>query len=561
MLSNLSIENIAIIEKADIKFDVGLNVMTGETGAGKSIVIDSINAVLGERTSKELIRTGEKSASVSAFFVNISSDAVEELKKMDIKDEGDGTLLIQRKISVDGKNSCKINGYPVTVSMLKQIGKYLISIHGQHDSQFLLNSENHISILDSIADNRSLIEEYRIYYKQYVSFKKKLKAFYAEQEEMEKNRDLLSFQIDELENADINVGEMQTLQDNILKIRNAEKIARSIDTCVKYIDGDNDEGGIILNLKTVASLLSEILNVMPEIDEEINNINEVSFSLEDVLASLQQKLSSIDFDPNELERDEERLDFLLKLKRKYSQSEQGMLDFLEDAKIKLKELDSFQTSIDDLTQLLNESAEKMLDYAEKISLSRKKAGKVFCEKVKEELSFLDMPNVKFVIRQEDKPLSIMGKDNIELLLSANEGETEKSLSKTASGGELSRIMLAIRNITNLRDKVETMIFDEIDSGVSGKTAEKIGIKLSEVSSDAQVICVTHSAQIAAKANRHLLIEKSVSNGHTYTSVRVLTDKERKYELARIIGGVVITQGQINVAEEMLKGKNDGTKKD
>lgn len=560
MLSNLRIENIAVIEKADISFDVGLNVLTGETGAGKSIIIDSLSAILGERTSKELIRTGQKNASVTAYFENVSENVMGKLRELDVLAEEDSTLLISRKIFSDGRNVCKINGCPVTVSMLKELGRFLINIHGQNDSRLLLSNENHALILDSIADNENLISEYQNYYKAYVSLKKMIKTITSDEQEKQKEYNFLTEQKNELEKADIKVGEIDFLKEYIIKSRNFEKIASAINKCTNLLSGDENRNGVVIEIKNAAETLSDVSNINDELKSDAERINEAAYILEEINSELERKLSNISFNPAELEKNEERLDFLLKLERKYG-DEQTMLKILKDTEKQLDNFENSQEDIEEITNKLNYNAEKMLDYAEKITVSRKKAGEVFVKRLSEELKYLDMPDVSFKISIDDKPLNMRGKDNVEILLSANAGESEKSLSKTASGGEMSRIMLAIKNITSSKNEVGTMIFDEIDAGISGKTAEKVGIKLHDVSSGKQVICVTHSAQVASKGDKHLLIEKSTFDGKTYTQVRALGDKERKYELARIIGGVVITQGQLKVAEEMLKGDHDGTKED
>ncbi len=553
LLSNLRIENIAVIEKADITFDIGLNVLTGETGAGKSIIIDAINAILGERTSKELIRTGAQSSSVTAYFENIGDNVIDALNELEIPCEEDKTLLIQRKINIDGRNTCKVNGYPVTVTMLKQLGKYLINIYGQNDSQFLLTNDNNILLLDSVAHNEDILHEYQNYYKKYVKLKKELKLLTGNAQEKENEANLLSFQINELEKAEVKIGEIERLEEYITKCKNSEKIAKSLNEAVNYLYGNDDYDGIIINFKNIKNKLETVNDVFSELEEDIGKLTEALYLSEEIYSSIDRKLNSIDFNKSELEKAEERLDYLLKLKRKYGNSEEDMLQYLENAKIKLNQIENSEVHSEEITEQLNFNADKMIEYAEKLSSSRRNAGEKFINKIVEELTFLDMPGVRFKIKQDDKAFSMIGKDNIEILISPNEGEIEKSLSKIASGGELSRIMLAIKNVTSQDDKLETMIFDEIDTGVSGKTAEKIGIKLSDVSKQRQVICVTHSAQVASKSDNHLLIEKSTSNGQTYTQVRSLSEKERKYEIARIIGGVVITQGQLKVAEEMLKG--------
>ena len=401
--------------------------------------------------------------------------------------------------------------------------------------------------------NEDILHEYQNYYKKYVKLKKELKLLTGNAQEKENEANLLYFQINELEKAEVKIGEIERLEEYITKCKNSEKIAKSLNEAVNYLYGNDDYDGIIINFKNIKNKLETVNDVFSELEEDIGKLTEALYLSEEIYSSIDRKLNSIDFNKSELEKAEERLDYLLKLKRKYGNSEEDMLQYLENAKIKLNQIENSEVHIEEITEQLNFNADKMIEYAEKLSSSRRNAGEKFINKIVEELTFLDMPGVRFKIKQDDKAFSMIGKDNIEILISPNEGETEKSLSKIASGGELSRIMLAIKNVTSQDDKLETMIFDEIDTGVSGKTAEKIGIKLSDVSKQRQVICVTHSAQVASKSDNHLLIEKSTSNGQTYTQVRSLSEKERKYEIARIIGGVVITQGQLKVAEEMLKG--------
>lgn len=550
MLNSLKIENIAVIESADISFDIGLNVLTGETGAGKSIIIDSIGAILGERTSKELVRTGTTHAGVTAFFTSIGDNVKAKLTELGIEPEEDSSLLLQRRISADGKNTCRINGVTATVSMLKELGKTLVDIHGQHDNRSLLLKDNHISYIDKLSSNEKILTDYMSCYREFVALKKELKNLQNNEEENEKNAEVLRFQIDEIEKADVISGEFEELTTKRNMLANAEKISGALSLSYNEFNGEDDEVGILVRLKNI---LEEVRSVSSynDMDEVSKNLANAVYTIEECTQSIKNGLDSVEFNPVLLEETEERLDLLSKLMKKYNTDEKGLLVLLDEMKEKLSKIDSSSERIDKLTEELNKSGAKMLDASDKLTLSRKNAADIFAKRVADELKFLDMPNVVFTVDIKDKPLGLMGKDDIEFLISANIGEEPKPLIKISSGGELSRIMLAIKNVLSEKDDIVTMIFDEIDSGISGQAATKVAKKLFDVSKGKQVICVTHLSQIASFADNHLYISKESSAGHTFTSIKTLSESERKYELSRINGGSVITQTLLSAAEEML----------
>ena len=547
MLTSLKIENVAIIENAAIEFGCGLNVLTGETGAGKSIIIDAINAVLGERTSKELIRTGTDSAKVYAVFEDVSSNVIDSLADDGI-DCDDGVLIINRIINRDGRNMCRINGNTVTVSMLKGIGRQLIDIHGQHDNQALLSPEKHCAFVDGYASCDELIEQYRASYAELCRVRNELKSINTDESEKARRTDLLEFQIDELEKADIRIGERDELTSEKTLYNNSQKIIASLNRAYDALKAD-DAGIDMIN--TAASELDSAGGYFEPINEVSQRVNDIRYELEDAAETIRDSLSQLDYDESRLDEIEERLDTLYRLSRKYGETEEDMLGYLDDARA---ELESITFSEERLKQLNAKEKELYIRadaLADRLSEQRRQAGEDLNKKICAELEFLDMPNVTFVVDNRKTELTENGKDNIEFLISANAGEEPKSLAKIASGGELSRIMLAIKNVIADTDNVDTMIFDEIDTGVSGRAAQKIAMKLHSVSKGRQVVCVTHSAQIAAEGDVHLYISKSVRDGKTYTDIRVLDGDERAMEIARITGGIEITELQLQNAKEML----------
>lgn len=547
MLKTLDIENIAVIEKASVNFSGGLNVLTGETGAGKSIVVDSINAIMGERTSRELVRYGADNAYVSAYFDDICDSALNKLKEFDIELEEDNSLLITRKISANGKSLCKVNGKTVTVSMLKEICSYLVNVHGQHDSQALLNPDLQYNYIDMLLEDKSVLSDYKKTFKKLISVRRKLKSFAKDEDNKESLLELLNFQIEELEKAGIKVGEREELTQKRALIQKSEDIIKSLNLAISVINGDDENIGI----EQACADVSRTLFKFDETKDVYDVFNDINDKLELAKDKAEALLLSIDFSPEEIEMIDEKLDLYYKFSNKYGQTEQEMLDYLEKAKEKRNSI----LFADEELNRLNEEYENLLNItvklADKLSVERKKTAKIFEEKVKQELAFLDMPKMQFYVDFNKGNLSSTGYDKIEFLISANPGEPPKSLSKVASGGELSRIMLAIKNIISYNDTIGTLIFDEIDTGVSGRASQKIGLKLKSVSKNTQVICVTHSAQIASNADEHFLIQKKFNDNKTFTCVTPLDFEGRKQELARIMGGLEITDTLLQSAEELL----------
>jgi DNA repair protein RecN (Recombination protein N) len=547
MLKTLDIENIAVIEKASVNFSGGLNVLTGETGAGKSIVVDSINAIMGERTSRELVRYGADNAYVSAYFDDICDSALNKLKEFDIELEEDNSLLITRKISANGKSLCKVNGKTVTVSMLKEICSYLVNVHGQHDSQALLNPDLQYNYIDMLLEDKSVLSDYKETFKKLISVRRKLKSFAKDEDNKESLLELLNFQIEELEKAGIKVGEREELTQKRALIQKSEDIIKSLNLAISVINGDDENIGI----EQACADVSRTLFKFDETKDVYDVFNDINDKLELAKDKAEALLLSIDFSPEEIEMIDEKLDLYYKFSNKYGQTEQEMLDYLEKAKEKRNSI----LFADEELNRLNEEYENLLNItvklADKLSAERKKTAKIFEENVKQELAFLDMPKMQFYVDFNKGNLSSTGYDKIEFLISANPGEPPKSLSRVASGGELSRIMLAIKNIISYNDTIGTLIFDEIDTGVSGRASQKIGLKLKSVSKNTQVICVTHSAQIASNADEHFLIQKKFNDNKTFTCVTPLDFEGRKQELARIMGGLEITDTLLQSAEELL----------
>lgn len=554
MLASLKIENVAIIESAAIEFGCGLNVLTGETGAGKSIVIDSINAILGERTSRDIIRTGTQSAKVYAVFEDVS-DTVRQFLDDNGIDCEDGVLIVNRTLNRDGKNICRLNGVPATVSMLREIGRELINIHGQHDSQALLSPERHCGFIDSFASNGEILGDYRQKYARLCEIRSKLKRLTTDESSKSQRIDFLTYQIDELEKADITVGERDELKARKTLIDNSQRVAQSLNEAYEALRAD---GAAIDAVSDAEREISDAARYMEDLNDTAEKITDIRYELDDIAELVRDALSEVDFDPSELEEIEERLDLLYRLSKKYGETEEDMLEYLANAKAELESISFSEKTVAELQKQERESLLETEAAAKKLTESRICAGERLCAAVCGELEFLDMPNVRFTVKCEDIGLTENGRDSIEFLISANAGEEPKPLAKIASGGELSRIMLAIKNVLAETDGVDTMIFDEIDTGVSGRAAQKIAMKLRSVSKGRQVICVTHLAQIAAQGDAHLYISKSVSGGKTYTNIKSLVGEERVAELARIMGGLEISQIQLESAREMLRNAENLT---
>ncbi len=551
MLKTLSIENIAVIEKADIEFSKGFNVLTGETGAGKSIVVDSINAILGERTSKELVRAGSDYAFVTAYFEDINSEVKQKLNEFDIPCEDDGTLMLSRKISAQGKSTCRINGNVCTVSMLKEVGNLLVNIHGQHDSQTLLNADYHYRFVDMYGSLDSTLNEYKQSFKQLLSVRKQLKALTMDADERDRQIELLDYQIKELTDADIKVGEWNELKKRKNLILNSQRLLQSLNSALTAFNGSDDYSGISTLLSTTVKELGTVSDVDSYIKVVYDKAEALIDSVEVVKDALIDKINNIEFEPEELDKVEERLNLYYTFSNKYGETEKDMLYYLDEA---VKKRAAFENSEEELVKLnaqYDDVFNKTVALAEKLSERRKAAAEKLGAEICKQLEFLDMPKIKFTTSFEKGNLSANGWDKIEFLIATNVGESAKPLAKIASGGELSRIMLAIKSIIAQKDSIDTLIFDEIDTGVSGKASRKIGLKLKELGAFTQVICVTHSAQIASVADSHFLIEKNVENDRTYTDVTVLDYDGRKNELARIMGGINATASLLQSAEELL----------
>lgn len=550
MLQTLYIENIAVIEKTSIDFNSGLNVLTGETGAGKSIIIDAINAIMGQRTSRDIIRTGEKSAFVSAQFDNIGKSAEEKLAELGFDCE-DGILILQRTLSANGKSVCKINGRPATVSMLRALSHSLINIHGQHESYELFSPETHIDYIDSYGGCAELFNSYKEKYEEFKILSKNLNQANTDESERLREIDLLQYQSQELFDADLNVGEEEQLEAERGALMNFEKISSLLNKAKRMLDGDDSNGGI-----EALDIASNAMQTAAEYNDEYSDISEsltdIYYNLRDVSESIGDAIDGLESDPQRLEEIEERLDLLNRLTRKYNCPCDELPELAEKMQARLEELINYDKNRDELEKKCKAAEAEAQKAAEKLSRLRKETAKTFAEKVREEMSFLNMPNVTLVPSFEEVELGGKGIDKVELLISANPGETPRPVAKIASGGELSRMMLAIKTVLAESDEVDTLIFDEVDTGISGSAAEKVGLKLREVSKSCQVLCVTHQAQIAALADTHLLISKQVDNGRTFTAVTPLSHDERVRELARIIGGVNITQAALSHAEDMLK---------
>ena len=550
MLAQLFIRNIAVIEKASIDLEKGFTVLTGETGAGKSIIIDAIHAVLGERTSKELVRTGTDSASVSALFTGLDEDTLSLLDQLSLPREEDGSLLIQRDIRLEGRSTCKINGAPATVSMLKQLGPRLVTIHGQHESYELLSPEVHMEYLDSFAGLESLLAEYQAAYRTLRETQRQLEALQTDEGEKARLSDLLHYQIDEIEAANVRVGEREELEAQRELIRNSEKIASALELLRGLLSGDEESEGLLAGISQAAAQAGRVAAYLPELAEASQKLQEAGYLLEDVDAILHG--TAVDFDPALQESIEERLDLLYKLGLKYGGSEEKILEYLEDCRIRLHQIEFSDEERERLEAQYETQKTAAIALAKELSEQRKAASKQFISQVKGELAFLNMPGIAFETEIQRVPLNHMGCDKLQFLVSANKGEPPQPMSKRASGGELSRIMLAIKTVLSGKDKVDTLIFDEVDTGISGAAANKVGQKLKQVSQNRQVLCITHLAQIAALADHHFLISKHVEGERTYTQVQGLDFEGRKREVARIIGGDQVTDLQLEMAGEMLK---------
>ena len=548
MLSVLHIENIAVIEQANISFDRGFNVLTGETGAGKSIVIDAISAILGERTYRDVIRTGAGRAFVSAVFTGTPRLAWFEENQIPYDPD---ELLVQREIYTDGKNVCRVNGRPVTVSILKRLGEQLIQIHGQHDSQQLFDEATHLQYLDLFSRDGSLLGQYSEKYARVQALRQEIDRLSMGESEKLRLVETLKFQIDEIERAALHPGEDEELEARRKVLQNAEKITGALQSAMAALYGDESSSGAAELLAGAEQALSRVERVDESIGALHGKISDLMYAAQDAAEELRDTLDGLSYSAEELEEIESRLDTIHRLKRKYGASCEEILQFLENAKTQLDEIEFASDRIERLEKQLHKAKKEAEDAALALRAARKETAEKLQIRIQTELAQLDMPKIRFVCQFEEIPLSPTGMDGVRFLMSANVGEALKPLSKVASGGELARIMLAMKNVLAEQDAVQTLIFDEVDAGVSGRAAQKVAEKLSDVARGKQVLCVTHLPQIAAMADTHFIVEKRVENDRTYTSVLQLSREERRKELARITGGAEITPVLLQGAEELL----------
>lgn len=554
MLKSLNIENIAVIEKCNIDFGLGFNVLSGETGAGKSIVIDSINAVTGQRTSKELVRTGCDKATVSAVFDAVPVSAVTLLNDYGITVD-DGSVMVLRTINADGRNTCKINGTSVNVSLLRELGNLLVNIHGQHDNQALLDPKNHCGYIDMYGVPKTIIDDYRDCYNRLKAVKKQLKALKTDEDEKTPRIDLLKYQINEIEAANVKDGELQELLERRNIIRNSEKLILNLGACSAKLSGNDDEvGAANMCFDAVSDLLActEHLKAAKELCERLSS---VSAELEEIANDVKSQFLNISFDPGELEECEQRIDILNKLIKKYGGNEEAVLKYLNNAANELELITSSDAVIAQLEQQCSDLEDELVEKGSALTEYRINIAENFSKNVCEVLKYLEMPNVSFSAQFSEGMYTVNGCDEVEFYISANSGQASKPLSKVASGGELSRIMLSIKSVMTQDGDAETLIFDEIDTGISGKAADKVGRQLKKLSVTKQVICVTHLAQIAAAADDHLLISKSSTDNSTYTNVEKIDGDNRIKEIARIMSGSDMTKNLYNSAKELIENHN------
>ncbi len=555
MLSSLQIENVAVIQKAEVHFEPGLNVLTGETGAGKSILIDSINAILGNRTSKDLVRTGAAKAVIRAAFEQVPPAVLDKLEQSGY--ERSEALLLSREITAEGKSSCRINGMPATAAVLRELCGGLININGQHDSVGLLNPAHHLGILDDYAQNRTVFQEYYTLYRELVRVKRELDALITDEAEKQRKIDLLQYQVQEIEDAGLTAGEEQTLENRRKVLSNASAIRDRLAQSYALLSGSDDAAGAVDLLGEASNAVDAAAQLDPALTAAAGQLLDLYYNAKDVAADLIGRLDAYDTNDAELDEVEQRLDLLYRLKRKYGSTVEDVIAFGQKAR---EELDSIQHSQQRYDALQAEKLRlyaKAREKAEVLTQTRLKAFEELNTRISGTLDFLNMPGVRMTLRHTRGPLASHGQDSIEFYISTNPGEAPKPLAKIASGGELSRITLAIKNAMADKDAVPTVIYDEIDSGVSGKAAGRIGEVLRQSAQGHQILCITHTAQIAALADCHLLIQKNVSNERTYTEIHPLDENGRVEALARLISGDHVTELSRANAREMLQERKHG----
>lgn len=550
MLNELHIENIAVIERCDISFSHGLNVLTGETGAGKSIIIDAINAVLGNRTSRELVRRGADSARVSAVFEQ--GDGIEWLEENDI--EPGAELILQRRITPDGKTSCRVNGVPVTAAQLRELAARLVDIHGQNDGLRLLDERSHLGFLDGFAEDGELLGKYRDEYSKYLKIKKEIAALSLDDEEKSRLSDTLRFRIDELEKADLKEGEYDSLTERRELLRNSEKLREALDAALALLC-EGDESALD-GARNAVYYTERAARFAPELENAAKSLNDAVFSISDASETLSDFRMSLDFSPEEYNDLETRIALIDRLGRKYNRDDAGLIRYLDECREKLETIEYSEDRLQLLSKDLARQEKICAECAARLTAERKKASADLCRSVENELRALNMPSVRFEVAIESIPFGPNGADEVSFLMSANAGEIPGKISRIASGGELSRIMLALKNVFAANDTVNTMIFDEIDTGVSGISAQRVAEKLFSVSKNRQVMCVSHLPQIAAMADAQYLVSKSEHDGRTFTDVRILGDEGRKREIARLYGGDNITDTTLAAAAEQIESAGE-----
>ena len=549
MLSSLQIENVAVIQKAEVHFKPGLNVLTGETGAGKSILIDSINAILGNRTSKDLVRTGASKAVIRAAFEQVPDAVLNSLEKAGY--ERSDALMLSREITAEGKSTCRINGMPATASVLRELCGGLININGQHDSVGLLNPARHLGILDDYAQNDAEFQEYYVLYRELVRIKRELDAMITDEAEKQRKIDLLSYQVQEIEDAGLTAGEEQTLESRRKILANASAIRDKIAQSYALLSGDDESSGAVDLLGEASHEIDTAAQLDDALAAASSQLLDLYYNAKDVAADLIGRLDSYDTNDAELDEIEQRLDLIYKLKRKYGDTVEDVIEFGQNAREELERIQSSQERHDHLQAEMRRLYALAREKAEALTQTRLNAFEALNKRISGTLDFLNMPGVRMTLRHTRGPLASHGQDSIEFYISTNPGEAPKPLAKIASGGELSRITLAIKNAMADKDAVPTVIYDEIDSGVSGKAAGRIGEVLRQSAQGHQILCITHTAQIAALADCHLLIQKNVANDRTYTEIHPLDEEGRVEALARLISGDHVTDISRANAREML----------
>ena len=547
MLSLLHIENIAVIEQADISFDPGFNVLTGETGAGKSILIDAISAILGKRAYRDMIRTGTNKASVRAVFTKVPALPWFGENGVDYDEE----TVIQRDIFMEGKNVCRVNGTLVTVSILQKLGLQLINIHGQHDSATLFDEENHLRFLDAFADNEALLLDYREKFSAVSALRREIDRMTMDEGEKLRRMETLKYQVEEIEKADLKAGEDEELEQRRKLLQNSEKLSQGLEEASESLLGGDDSDGAAALLAQAAYALSRIARYSDDYTAFQERLTDLKYQVQDIADEVRDALEELSYSADELEQIEARLDIIHRLRRKYGTTCQEILEYLENARKELDEIEFADDRVEHLKKQLSVKEKAAWEAAMLLRKDRQEKGNLLSEKILSELRQLDMPRVQFQCRFRETELGADGADLVAFYLSANAGEDLKPLSKVASGGELARIMLSMKNVLAEKDAVDTLIFDEVDTGVSGRAAQRIAEKLRALAQHKQVLCVTHLPQLAALADTHMLIAKSEHDGRTFTTVTPLDREGRKQELARIIGGTNITEITLKSAEEML----------